>query len=569
MYTQQERTQLEQAIVWLSDRCDGASSEDGLGFNKLDSSFGHSLACQIKEGRSLSQNQQAAAQKMIAKYHRQLSHAGLAGCLLHEVEEVTGEVEQIDGDIITGELASDDDCAIALPKSKPGIELNPGQAKAVQAMAKFVESRDPWFVLTGAAGTGKSSTIQFFTEWYQAYKKVYVCFAAPTNKAVKVLKRMAGAKGLHNIDFYTIYQLLGMKLEVDDDGNEKPVRDPNGSVSIDQYDLIVCDEASMLASPILEELKLQTRKGKPKVVFMGDPNQLPPVGEKLSAVFEVEKQAALTEVMRFGEAIGLTVSKIRENLTGDLPLFRSVSSTDGEIIVSDKFDWLDDLVACFKSEPYQVNPDHCKAIAWRNKTVDWINKFVRDQLFDRPDQFMPDERVIALKPVIDGREILMTTSSEANIISASDTKKRIILDLPRSPQASLFDEFDIQTEKTYQAWALILLTEDGHRIRCTAIDDCDRAQLDLDLQQLRSYAGKFERGSRDCKTVWREYFRLRNYFAPLGYAYAITVHKSQGSTFNHAFVAADDLKGCKEVEQRNRLFYVACSRASEVLHLSK
>ena len=64
---------LEQAVTELANRCDGASTEDGLGFNKIDSFFGKSLASKD----SWSPKQQRAAWRMIAKYKGQLTNYGI------------------------------------------------------------------------------------------------------------------------------------------------------------------------------------------------------------------------------------------------------------------------------------------------------------------------------------------------------------------------------------------------------------------------------------------------------------------------------------------------------------
>ncbi|MHC5823679.1 MAG: SNF2-related protein, partial [Nostoc sp.] len=69
---------LERAICYLSSQCDGASSIDGQGFNKADSSFGHWLASQIQQQRPLLQAHATAAYKMIQKYSKQLGRAGIS-----------------------------------------------------------------------------------------------------------------------------------------------------------------------------------------------------------------------------------------------------------------------------------------------------------------------------------------------------------------------------------------------------------------------------------------------------------------------------------------------------------
>jgi len=53
--------QVTEALLFLSARCDGAQSQDKMGFNGGDSPFGKSLAGQVSAGRTLSTGQQQAA----------------------------------------------------------------------------------------------------------------------------------------------------------------------------------------------------------------------------------------------------------------------------------------------------------------------------------------------------------------------------------------------------------------------------------------------------------------------------------------------------------------------------
>jgi len=67
---------LENAILYLSGQCDGTRKEDGRGFNKVDTEFGHWLAQRIASG-SLLKHQAKAGLKMIQKYQKsQLEPAG-------------------------------------------------------------------------------------------------------------------------------------------------------------------------------------------------------------------------------------------------------------------------------------------------------------------------------------------------------------------------------------------------------------------------------------------------------------------------------------------------------------
>jgi Rad3-related DNA helicase len=74
---QPEYGQLEKALIYLAGRCDGAIKQDGKGFNGRDTEFGHSLARQIKTGKTLSPKQRSAATRMLGTYKKQLAQGGI------------------------------------------------------------------------------------------------------------------------------------------------------------------------------------------------------------------------------------------------------------------------------------------------------------------------------------------------------------------------------------------------------------------------------------------------------------------------------------------------------------
>ena len=59
---------LEQAIIYLAERCDGAAKDDGTGFNAFDARFGRWLYERISSDRPLTQRQAKSALEMVGKY---------------------------------------------------------------------------------------------------------------------------------------------------------------------------------------------------------------------------------------------------------------------------------------------------------------------------------------------------------------------------------------------------------------------------------------------------------------------------------------------------------------------
>ena len=55
----------------------------------------------------------------------------------------------------------------------------------------------------------------------------------------------------------------------------------------------------------------------------------------------------------------------------------------------------------------------------------------------------------------------------------------------------------------------------------------------------------------------------------MNYAYAITAHKSQGSTYNTTFVLEDDIDVNSDIVERNRIKYTAYTRSSKKLYVLK
>lgn len=68
---------LKEALVRLAERCDGALTEDGKGFNGGDSKFGKDLAGWVKRGSPLTPGQQTAAIRMLQTYRTQLRNLGI------------------------------------------------------------------------------------------------------------------------------------------------------------------------------------------------------------------------------------------------------------------------------------------------------------------------------------------------------------------------------------------------------------------------------------------------------------------------------------------------------------
>jgi len=208
------------------------------------------------------------------------------------------------------------------------IDLTSEQKKAMQTMYEFViDHKQKTFGLYGYAGSGKTTTVVEFVSYMIANKYLNsIAFAAPTNKAVNVikakfkvhLKKIVETLFAKKIDetfnfddeldfleqkgicikFITIHKLLMFQTDYSVTGEMIFVRDDKTGSLISQFELCVIDECSMISMDmidnIFEEIRNMTKQSSvkskgykhiPKLVFSGDPAQLPPVNEDDSSIF--------------------------------------------------------------------------------------------------------------------------------------------------------------------------------------------------------------------------------------------------------------------------------------------
>lgn len=120
-------------------------------------------------------------------------------------------------------------------------------------------------VITGGPGTGKTTVIRAILELFEELK-LSVVLAAPTGRAAKRIGEVTGEEAK------TLHRLLGMKP---DGGNEGKFLH-NEANPLDA-DVIIADEASMIDIHLMNAL-LRAIKPGAKLILCGDADQLPPVG---------------------------------------------------------------------------------------------------------------------------------------------------------------------------------------------------------------------------------------------------------------------------------------------------
>lgn len=441
------------------------------------------------------------------------------------------------------------------------LELTNDQKEALQILQGYVLSGEKFITLEGYAGTGKTTLIQYLLSILPTNTRV--CLTAPTNKAVKVLRDFQTQYLLKNpggvtFECKTIHSLLGIRpkeieeIQIDPVTKEKifivkekfePLFDSTEKHTFsDPFDLVVVDEASMVSSDLLDIIVQSSTSGTPLVnintqyLFVGDPAQLPPVGEDHSQVFTFPK-AVLTHVVRQAQDNPLIqeLTKIRNNLEASKI---TIQNHDKHVqIVSDPDTYFALIESHFQN--FKDNPHYARVIAWRNKTVSDMNSFIRSMLYGQQaeeEDYILGEVVMAKSPFIvyPSKTVVFQNSEEGIILD----KKEIL-------------------EEGFLSYELLVesLSEPppNNRRRLVVLHPSARNKFDHYQKTVIEMAKKN-------KVYWKQYYDLKKKFAELEYAYSLTAHKSQGSTFDHVFVIKSDIEINPRIKERNQCLYVALSR---------
>ena len=491
--------------------------------------------------------------------------------------------------------------------------LNEGQTLLFDALIRFINTPEAeYFTIEGYAGTGKTYAISKFVSVITSK----VAVTAPTNKAVKVLADNGELKGT-NVDYSTIHKLLALKLQWQygkrgDIPKQILVRDTFNDPHVNEYSVIILDEASMLNMEVFNLLH-QEKNNSVKVIFMGDPAQIPPVNEIDSIPLLPEKRAKfrmgyyeLKEIMRQGkDSQILTVAyAIRDNRFKDTDPLHKLRETGKHVIFypeRQRKEFNDTLLEHFTSDNFKDDANYCKLISWTNKTVDYYNKLIRERLFNtvKLQKIMVGEKLIADTSIITrqfgGVTILFNTSDEFEVVSSeiktmpyqlpsksnteelefeggvkggiylkyyrTKVKYGLSVDIQKGEHTPEADDSDPLTDvPNFEATPNGVTIEEGYSHQYIDIlHEESEAIYAVLLKRLVSYG-------KDTKK-WQPYFEMMERFAKVKYNYAITAHKAQGSTYQIVFLVEDDIDQNRRYVERNRIKYTASTRPKLFLHI--
>lgn len=409
----------------------------------------------------------------------------------------------------------------------PDTVLTHDQQQALDAFIKFIlDPIETVFVLSGYSGTGKSTLVKHLLDQLPsmlqaaklidpAYRQWETHLTATTNKAAESLSLLSGQ------EVSTIHSHLGLRVNTDYETGSTTLI-PTSQVQKENQ-LIFIDEASYVDSTLLQLIFRLTSHCK--IVFIGDPAQLTPVKSSGTPVFEAKFSGAhLSEVVRqaAGNPIIDLATKFRDTVnTGEF--FKFVP--DGKHVVYLDRAAFNDAIKDEFTRPNWHYPDS-KILAWTNKrTIDY-NHSVRDYVKGDPN-FKVGDYAVCNKFIAFNRATIRT--DQLVLISGI-------------------------SEETVQHGVV------GHHYQLDGRHTVFGAKS-LTAKNEMVKAAKTAGDFNIVEEVGNRWIDLRA-------AYACTINKAQGSTYERAFIDLDDISRCNSGDQIARMLYVAVSRARQQVFLT-
>jgi hypothetical protein len=454
---------------------------------------------------------------------------------------------------------------LMLPTGKI-ITFNDEQSDGINKIRHWLKNGQTFFTLAGYAGTGKSTCIKKIIDEYRHN----IVVSAPTHKAKKVLMNTT------DMPAQTLHSLLGLRPDVDLDSfnPNDPEFGPIAEPKIGDYDFVIIDEASMINQELYNMIIDKTKDIETKILFMGDPAQIPPVGEKESVVFSQETNEfhQLTKIERQNDSnpIFEVTDVLRNNLTNPDGNFKRKTKVnkigEGIIFTVNKEEFRKAILKKYTSDEFKTNTDYAKVIAWRNKTVMAANKVIRTALFGK------DTDIIEIGDILMAYRSVRSTSARYNIIENS-ADYRVVA------------KSDLEENKhKIMGWRVKIREDLPHgkfkfkEIFIVDVSNHDNLHRYAELHDLYKELGK----KRKELGSWTEYYDFRRHNIlmktidkhkdgrsrskydvinkDMDYGMAITAHKAQGSTYTHVFVMENDIDVNWLIKERNQLKYTSFTR---------
>lgn len=456
-----------------------------------------------------------------------------------------------------------------------GITYNKEQQSAIVNAVSFLKTNtDPtqYYVIEGKAGTGKTTIAKEILKEFED-EQIYV--AAVSHKAKGVIKSSFG-DDTRGKKFFSIAGLLGMKGINDNDtqttkfqvGLKVPLLDNPPA-------LLVIDEASMITEDVLKKIiNINSSLSRPfQMLFLGDIGQIQPIRDeqsefyrthkdllnKKSDIFNSKHKSKLITRVRQGEANPIlpyadyfweNSQKENPELNPTQHIVRNNQITDkGSLLFSNsESEVLNSVIKAVKNAVEKGLTNHVKIVTYHVNEKTELNQKIHEALFGKDSDYSKGDMLILNSPYdLPDVNATMENSSEIQIKSIQDTD---------------VDEFGVHT--LYLETNGTAYTRTGNEQKDCVIQVVSRNDIGLynqKLQELASYA-KRQTNRALKKQAWSDFWEYKGRYADVDFGYAITAHKSQGSTYDIVVVDEKDIMGTTATsnQEKSELIYTALTR---------
>ncbi|ODN29993.1 ATP-dependent DNA helicase [Fervidobacterium thailandense] len=497
------------------------------------------------------------------------------------------------------------------------MNLTKDQKEALEKIIKFLSSPSKQiFILTGYAGTGKTTLLSLVVEYLEKVGMTYALLA-PTGKAAHVLKQKTGRKA------FTIHKAIYdfQDIEIEQSGsNYEATRwdDEDEAETLDitlkfrlknkedfQADVYIIDEASLISDEkngpksnlvfgsgkLLSDL-IKFTKGA-KLILCGDPAQLPPVGSNESVALDEEyirskfglvvEKAELREVVRIGEDNHLLKLLISLRKAIESEQYGNINIPE-ELCVCHSS--IEDLVR----KLFSAKDVSSVIITHTNEAVQYYNSLVHSKIFGDGQALHPNQNLLVYKnyypspelQLFNGELITVVDVGEIEIVDVSSKREDKV-----SYQNCTIRFFDFEKNR-YEILRTKILLDFFHSEDPDLSPELYRKLFRVALlknYELRNFNNELRKLEHELKknaenAILKEKFRfLKKYFgrlllsnpyfnpllAKLGYA--VTCHKAQGSEWENVIVDLATKNLAPGNEQFCRWLYTAFTRVKKDLFI--
>lgn len=442
--------------------------------------------------------------------------------------------------------------------------LNIQQQELKEKIEKFVNSKENgFFGVLGAGGTGKTFTV------CQSIDVEKAIFLGATNKVVGTIRKMLQKNSYVNVKSKTVDSFLHFKMVKDHNNRTITKRKLPNEKDIPK--IIVIDEISLINNECFEYL--MRLKDKRKFILIGDNRQIPPIeddyerdndGFKVSKIFnqlDYKYELTIQQRQKDGTELKTLIEKFRQNMHLKIDFEKMVQKykNDSDILFYNNNDkelkeiirGQNPIAVCFKNLT-------CLSFNWLIGSTKTNNKGYKVNDLNAGDTVFFDGFYSR-----DTEKFY--TSETVEIIKIEPFVEEEMEILPNEKKVK-FNYKILQVKKESGVQCLVYVGN-GYKETLYPI----KYRIDYCVEKLKKEIAKLKDGNKykfvlqkKIAELHTKYNDIKLGFATLKKPFAITSHKSQGSTYNDVIIPIYDYAN-KYAQDVNQLMYVAMSRADSRL----